>query len=84
MAIKRWLGHFVLAGWLMVGLLLAPAPSLAHPLGNFSISHYTGIRVERDVIELHYVLDMAEIPTFQEMQEHSVMARPDEPKTNAY
>src|SRR5262249_10482470 len=73
MAIKRCLVYLVLAGWLTVGLLLAPAPSLAHPLGNFSISHYTGIRVERDVIELHYVLDMAEIPTFQVIQETGIV-----------
>ena len=84
MAIKRWLGHFVLAGWLMVGLLLAPAPSLAHPLGNFSISHYTGIRVERDVIELHYVLDMAEIPTFQVIQETGIVPEVGHSSVSAY
>ena len=27
--------------------LLAPTASVAHPLGNFSISHYSGIRVEK-------------------------------------
>src|SRR5215470_8516184 len=84
MAIKRWLGHFVLAGWLMVGLLLAPTPSLAHPLGNFSISHYTGIRVERDVIELHYVLDMAEIPTFQVIQETGIVPEVGHSSVSAY
>src|SRR5262249_32074126 len=73
MANKRRLVHLFLAGWLMVGLLWAPAPGLAHPLGNFSINHYTGIRVERDVIELHYVLDMAEIPTFQVIQETGIV-----------
>jgi nickel/cobalt exporter len=73
MANKRRLVHLFLAGWLMAGLLLAPEPSLAHPLGNFSINHYTGLRVERDVIELHYVLDMAEIPTFQVIQEIGIV-----------
>jgi ABC-type nickel/cobalt efflux system permease component RcnA len=42
-------------------------------LGNFSISHYTGLRVERDAVELHYVLDMAEIPTFQAIQETGIV-----------
>ena len=46
--------------------LVAPPLSLAHPLGNFSISHYAGLRLTREGIELRYVLDMAEIPTFQE------------------
>jgi ABC-type nickel/cobalt efflux system permease component RcnA len=73
MANKPLLMPLFLAGWLMVGLLWAPTPGLAHPLGNFSISHYTGIRVERDVIELHYVLDMAEIPTFQVIQETGIV-----------
>src|SRR5262249_46824115 len=73
MANKPLLMPLFLAGWLMVVLLWAPAPGLAHPLGNFSISHYTGIRVEQDVIELHYVLDMAEIPTFQVIQETGIV-----------
>ena len=62
MANKRRLGLFFLPGWILAGLLLAPQPGLAHPLGNFSVNHYAAVRVERDVVELHYVLDMAEIP----------------------
>jgi ABC-type nickel/cobalt efflux system permease component RcnA len=54
---------------LLGGLFLIPATSPAHPLGNFSISHYTGIQIAQDSIELCYVLDMAEIPTFQELQD---------------
>ena len=38
-------------------------------MGNFSISHYAGIKIGQDFIELRYLLDMAEIPTFQEVQE---------------
>src|SRR5712692_5979345 len=52
-----------------LGLLLVPQICGAHPMGNFSISHYAGIRVGRDFVELRYLLDMAEIPTFQEIQE---------------
>jgi ABC-type nickel/cobalt efflux system permease component RcnA len=47
--------------------------ALAHPLGNFSISQYTAIRVARDVIELRYLIDMAEIPTFQEIQDTAIV-----------
>jgi nickel/cobalt exporter len=43
-----------------------PAAALAHPLGNFTINHYAGITVGRDQILLDVVIDMAEIPTFQE------------------
>jgi hypothetical protein len=48
--------------------LASPHPSSAHPMGNFSISHYAAIHVERDGVELQYVVDMAEIPTYQEIQ----------------
>jgi nickel/cobalt transporter (NicO) family protein len=43
----------------------APAAS-AHPLGNFTINRYGGIALSPGRIEVRYVLDMAEIPTFQE------------------
>lgn len=38
----------------------------AHPLGNFSINHLTQVRISRDRVDLRYILDQAEIPTFQE------------------
>ena len=41
----------------------------AHPLGNFSVNHYSRIEVEKSKIKLRAVLDMAEIPTFQESQQ---------------
>lgn len=53
-----------------VGLVLAAVPVVAsaHPLGNFTINHYAGIRVAADAVTLDVVIDMAEIPTFQERQ----------------
>ncbi|MGV0023867.1 nickel/cobalt transporter [Phormidesmis priestleyi ANT.L61.2] len=41
----------------------------AHPLGNFTINHYAGLQVERDHVGIDYVLDMAEIPAFQEIRQ---------------
>ena len=38
---------------------------LAHPLGNFSISHYTRFHVTSGGIQMMYALDFAEIPTQQ-------------------
>ena len=40
----------------------------AHPLGNFTINHYSRIEVEKSQIKIRAVLDVAEIPTFQESQ----------------
>ncbi|HSL35004.1 MAG TPA: sulfite exporter TauE/SafE family protein, partial [Candidatus Limnocylindrales bacterium] len=51
----------------IAGLLaIVPAVALAHPLGNFTVNHYAGITVTPEAIELDVVIDMAEIPTFQE------------------
>ena len=50
-------------------LFLLPALSLAHPMGNFSVSHYSRIEVSADGVRLRYVLDLAEIPTFQLLQQ---------------
>jgi ABC-type nickel/cobalt efflux system permease component RcnA len=43
----------------------AAGPAHAHPLGNFSINRFSGIEVTRDAVSIHYVVDMAEVPTFQ-------------------
>src|SRR5437868_11481855 len=45
-----------------------PSTASAHPLGNFTINHYAGIRVEPDRVRLDVVIDEAEIPTFQVTQ----------------
>jgi nickel/cobalt exporter len=46
-------------------MFLSAAGASAHPLGNFTINHLTKLSVGRDAVHVHYVLDMAEIPTFQ-------------------
>ncbi|MFE3112461.1 high frequency lysogenization protein HflD [Kitasatospora indigofera] len=47
-------------------LLGAGAPAAqAHPLGNFSVNHYTGLTVRTDRVEALAVTDTAEIPTLQ-------------------
>ena len=38
----------------------------AHPLGNFTISRYAHLHLQPETAELLYIVDMAEIPTFQE------------------
>ena len=59
---RRWRSALLLG----IALTLAPAAADAHPLGNFTINHYLGIVVRPDVVLLDYVVDMAEIPAFQE------------------
>ena len=50
---------------LFVGLA---APLAAHPLGNFTINHLTKLSVDATSVRIRYVLDMAEIPTFQALR----------------
>ena len=42
------------------------APARAHPLGNFTINRFSEIRAGLEQVAVLYVVDMAEIPTFQE------------------
>jgi len=37
----------------------------AHPMGNFSVSHYTKLQTTARGVEVEYALDLAEIPTFE-------------------
>ena len=71
--------------WVAVIVALGIAiPLLAHPMGNFSVNHYSGIRLSREFLELHYIIDMAEIPTFQEMQSSGIKADPQDPHISQY
>jgi ABC-type nickel/cobalt efflux system permease component RcnA len=45
----------------------APEPVLAHPLGNFTVNRYARLELTPQHARIRYVLDMAEIPTFQAM-----------------
>ena len=54
---------------LIVFLLFWTAGVSAHPLGNFSVNQYSALRIVKSDVELRYIVDLAEIPTFQEMQE---------------
>ena len=57
--------HPVAVGAALIAVLLVPALAAAHPLGNFTINHYAGVRIETDRIRLDVVIDQAEIPAFQ-------------------
>jgi nickel/cobalt exporter len=52
----------------LAATLLAAAAAEAHPLGNFTINRHSRIELSGDRAYVVYVLDMAEIPTFQARQ----------------
>lgn len=56
----------VAAASIVMGLL--PGVVSAHPLGNFTVNHLSQVRISQGSVEVHYILDQAEIPTFQETQ----------------
>jgi len=54
---------------LLFGVLAAvalPAAAQAHPLGNFTVNRFSAIEASGDRVYVTYVLDLAEIPTYQE------------------
>jgi nickel/cobalt transporter (NicO) family protein len=45
---------------------LLPREAQAHPLGNFTINHYSSLEFAEETARIVYVLDLAEIPTLQQ------------------
>jgi len=46
--------------------LAMPAAAAAHPLGNFTVNRFAAVELSGRDVFVHYVLDLAEIPTVQE------------------
>ena len=63
----RWGRLFVFFA-LAVFASLLPREAQAHPLGNFTINHYSRLEFTDGRAHLDYVLDFAEIPTFQQKE----------------
>ena len=49
-------------------LFMLTASVTAHPLGNFTVNHFARIEAGAERVRVRYVVDMAEIPAFQESQ----------------
>ena len=77
---RRWSGII----FLLFGLILSSATSLAHPMGNFSVNHYSKVTIKRGEVEVRYLIDMAEIPTFQEVRQFNITPKADDPSTSRY
>ncbi len=67
----RWTGWLGLVGFLMVSASIGEA----HPMGNFSINHYSRIKVGQRTVEILYLVDRAEIPTYQEIRQSGLVAQ---------
>jgi len=74
----------ILALLIALGLGGLAKQAEAHPMGNFSISHYTAVTVHSEHVELRYLIDMAEIPTFQELQDNRLVADSTHPNLEGY
>lgn len=60
----------VLLSIIAMSMMLITAPprsASAHPMGNFTINHYSALTIGEDRVDIHFVLDMAEIPAYQEL-----------------
>jgi ABC-type nickel/cobalt efflux system permease component RcnA len=49
-----------------IALIIFAGLAFSHPLGNFTINHYARIVAGPERTQIRYVVDLAEIPTFQE------------------
>ena len=70
----------------LAAVLLAAPPAQAHPLGNFSVNHFTRLELGVDHMRLYFVVDMAEIATYQELQtvDADGDGKPSQAELNAY
>jgi ABC-type nickel/cobalt efflux system permease component RcnA len=57
--------RIVLLGGVVAAALLGAAAAHAHPLGNFTVNRFARVEVAGDRLYVRYVLDLAEIPTYQ-------------------
>ncbi len=83
---RWWAVPLVVTALVAVPLLAPVSKAAAHPLGNFTINHYSRIELGPESISLRYVLDMAEIPAFQERDALDINGDGSfsEPERNAY
>ena len=49
----------------MMPVVLGLVLLVAHPLNNLTINQYSGVLIGTDAVTVDYVLDMAEVPTYQ-------------------
>jgi ABC-type nickel/cobalt efflux system permease component RcnA len=60
--------------FVMLLVLCMSRASWAHPMGNFSVNHYSKIDLQAKQISVQYFIDLAEIPAYQELQQGNISA----------
>ena len=68
-ALVNWIDMKVLRP---AALLAIAGLALAHPMGNLSVNHYARLEPGSKGVNVTYVLDLAELPTFELMQSWNV------------
>jgi nickel/cobalt transporter (NicO) family protein len=61
----RWNWLFICFALAVLASLL-PREAHAHPLGNFTINHYSDLKFAGETARITYIMDLAEIPTLQQ------------------
>src|SRR5271156_3458247 len=75
--------------WILIlvaifSFVLFSGSAFAHPMGNFSVNHYGKIKVGQTWVDIVYLVDMAEIPTYQEIRQFGLTTQPDDPAAVRY
>src|SRR5215475_1692253 len=61
---------------IMLVSMIAGVLAFAHPMGNFSVNHYARLEPAEGGVRIRYVMDLAEIPTFELFQQWGAGADP--------
>ncbi len=64
LTLRRSVSIPAFCAWMLISIFQATA----HPLGNFSFNHFVRIETGADRVKIRYVVDLAEVPAFQEAQ----------------
>ena len=65
---RRWATHALIVAAVGIVAATLASPASAHPLGNFTTNQLVQLRFDEGSVRVDYVLDQAEIPTFQAVQ----------------
>jgi nickel/cobalt transporter (NicO) family protein len=68
MIISSHIPRFLVAACLLIASGLFPEAAVAHPLGNFTVNHFSRLKIDDNGVHITYIIDMAEIPAFQELR----------------
>jgi nickel/cobalt transporter (NicO) family protein len=82
---KKFRRTFTIIFTVLISFVFVQA-AFAHPLGNFTVNHYAGLQISPEMVTIDYVMDLAEIPAFQEIEllDSNGNGQPDAAETEGY